>query len=138
MVLNWVWILCTLQISEDVGEGVLGGFMGSLSGTEVCDNEAQFPFIVHGGGGPRKPETALVDRTLWIFGHSFAPWWIFCFVVLLFQEREIFSVSPSRGSLLVIGFSELLRQSRRGIVVPLRTRTGGSPKLCVHLNSLSL
>lgn len=63
MALNWDWILWTLQISEDVGEGVLGGFMGSLSGTEVCDNEVRFPFIVRRGGGPRKLETALVDRT---------------------------------------------------------------------------
>lgn len=47
-----------------MGEGVLGGFIDSLSGTKVCDIEVQFPLIVHQGGGPWKPKTALVHRTV--------------------------------------------------------------------------
>lgn len=42
MVLNWVWILHTLQISQGVGEGGLGDLISSLRGTEVGDIEAHF------------------------------------------------------------------------------------------------
>lgn len=47
--LNWVWILHTLQISEGVGESVLGDLISSLRGAEVCDTGAHFLLSVEVG-----------------------------------------------------------------------------------------
>ena len=52
MVLNCVWILHTLQISEGVGEGVLGDLISFLRGAEVCDIETHFLPLSTGMGNP--------------------------------------------------------------------------------------
>lgn len=52
MVSNWVWILHTPQISQGVGEGVLGDLISSLRGAEICDSEAHFLLLSIEVGDP--------------------------------------------------------------------------------------
>lgn len=71
-----------------MGEGVLGGFIGSLSGTdEVCGIEVQFPFMVNVEDPGSCPRLLLwlelcryLDVVLLLSG--------FLFVVLFFRKGK--------------------------------------------------